>query len=182
MFENRRLNRLLETGEYQLPESMRLWIADAAHWVAPLVTCLVSVMVGVLSLWGIGYVARGGFLYALVISLGTTQVLVVGLNALWTFMDRSCGPECWYDLTESCAIFGLTLDELARSPLTAQTFHCESLLKELAGKVVLAEQEHPGQEYHEGRVNAKQKFEKAFRHLQRVGWISHDESYGKFFG
>ena len=181
MFENRRLNRLLESGEYQLPESMRLWIADAAHWIAPLVTMFVSILVGWLAISMLEY-PEPSLLRSAVFSIGMTQFLLVGLGGLWMFQERICGPECWYDLTESCALFGLTLDELARTPLAAQIFHCERFLKDLAEKVVLAEREHPGQEYHPDRVEAKHKFEKAFRHFQRVGWIEHGEGYGKFFG
>lgn len=186
MFENRRLNRLLETGEYQLPASMRHWIADAAHWIAPTVTFFVSIMVAALCIiWGTDHpdeIGYRGLVRALAVSVGITQFLFVGLGSFWMFMERSFGPESWYDLAESCTFLGLTLDELAREPLDSQTFRCKKLLKELAGKVVLAEKEHPGNEYHPYRLFAKHQFEKAFMHFQRVGWIQHDEGYGKFFG
>ena len=183
MFENRRLNRLFEDGEYQLPNSMRDSIADAAHWIAPLVTFLGSVLVAVLCIWFMENWEGGHpFIRALVAAIGITQFIFVGILSLMMFMTRAAGPpEDWCYLEVSCMLLGLALDELARKPLAAQTLLCEQLLKELAGRVVLAEQEHPGQEYHEDRLEAKRNFEEAFACFQRVGWISGNARYGKFF-
>lgn len=185
MFENRRLNRLLETGEYELPDRMRSFIAEAAHWVAPLVTFFVSILVAGFGVW-VGEYFRGSdgyraFIGASAFSLGCMTFLLVTLGSFLMFMERVGGPTNWHNLVGSCIHLGLTLDELARKPLALQTQLCERHLRGLASKIMLAEQAFPGEQYHTVRVNAKNQFEDAFRNFWQVGWLPDNDSYGRFF-
>ena len=180
MMDAIRLWRKVRRGEVSFPKEVMGIIRGQA------ITDLVVMVSGTLIL-------LGGIVFVVVIlipPLSSGNVYVVPLLAVgWAgslIVFAGAGADtadCWYAFLRVCKLpydGKGTPEYVGKLSPQLQTFLVRGLVSGLASKVIMMEQQHPGQEYHPDRVTAKAKFEQAYKDTVLSGFIE-DTGYGEFF-